>query len=170
MPKYKNDYVQPNGSLRVKSTGAIDFQGAGLGGDNNQVATYNEAYGIGSTNLGDLLEQFITDYSVCQVSDKEPKERPEGDNLEPGDLWVKDGDRTLFFYTGNEWLPIRTDSPVGTIITTIITDPVASPPSGYLKCDGTECPAQYEDLRELLFENNGDFELPNRPNGDFIKF
>ena len=170
MAKYKNDYVQPNGSLRVKSTGAIDFQGPGLGSDNNQVATYNEAYGIGSTNLGDLLEQFITDYSVCQVSDGAPNERPEGDDLEAGDLWVKSGDRSLSYYDGSDWYPIRTDSPVGTIITTIITAPLASPPGGYLRCDGTECPLDYDDLRNLLFENNGDYDLPNRPAGDFIKF
>lgn len=170
MGKYKNEKVDYNGSFLVKSTGAIDYQGSSSG-DNNQIATYDPEFGaLASTDLQSLIEQFEYFFCVSQYENSEPDDRPDGDDLERGDLWTDEGSKFMYVWSGSDWIQLKAPgtNPVGTIIQNM--QPPTSPPSGYLYCDGSNCPPQYGELFALL----DDGELPNLQTGaapySYIKF
>lgn len=162
-----------NGSFLVNSTGKVNFIGQ-QGSDDNQVVTFNsENKSFESTNLDDLVGNAC----VSQYTDNAPSTRPftnvkDNPPLEIGDLWTDRDNKLHYVWDGDEWILIKAinGNPIGTIIDTVITDPLALPPAGYLRCDGTICPPEFEELRAILLANQGNFLLPNRASNFFIKF
>lgn len=159
--------AESNGSFYVARGG---FQYTGIDGkDDNQICTYNPDNK--SVEVTDL-DALVGGSCVSQYEENAPSERPRGGELEIGDLWTQKGSRLLHIWDGDGWIRVHTvnGNPVGTIIQNINTTPLAPPPAGYLNCDGTICPSQYSELRDLLFDINGDFVLPSLPAGSYIKF
>ena len=162
-----------NGSFLVNSTGKVNFIGQ-QGSDDNQIVTFNsENKSFESTNLDDLVGNAC----VSQYTDNAPSTRPftnvkDNPPLEIGDLWTDRDNKLHYVWDGDEWILIKAinGNPIGTIIDTVITDPLALPPAGYLRCDGTICPPEFEELRAILLANQGNFLLPNRASNFFIKF
>lgn len=161
-----------NGSFLI-SGGKVNFIGQS-GGDDNQIVTFNgDNSSFESTNLDDLVGNAC----VSQYTDNPPSTRPSTNvkdrpPLEIGDLWTDRDNKLHYIWDGDEWIFVKTinGNPIGTIIETVITDLLAPPPLGYLRCDGLVCPPEFEELRAILFANQGDFLLPNRAPGFFIKF
>jgi len=161
------DKVDSNGSFRVKGTGAVEFTGV-ASGDPNQIVTFNPEYSsLESTDLGELFGGAC----VSQYVPDPPDGRPRGGELEIGDLWTDSDTDIMHIYDGERWVFVKTVNGVatGTIITHIITTPLQAP-SGYLICDGTPCPTQYDELSDLLLAQTGSTDLPSLPAGNFIKF
>lgn len=162
------DRVPSNGSFLIKGNGAVSFVGSGFG-DANQIVTFNPDFdSLESTDLGELFGGAC----VSQYVPDAPSERPRGGELEIGDLWTNSNTDIMSIYDGERWVFVKTINgvAVGTIITHINSGPLATPPAGYLRCDGTVCPPQYDELADLLFANNGNTNLPSLPDGQFIKF
>lgn len=158
-----------NGSFLVKSTGAVEYMGTG-GGD-NQLVTFNpENNSFENTNLEDLFGGACVSQYTQQPPTTRPK--PQEAELEIGDFWTRKSDRILHIWDGTSWVQVYTanGNPIGTIITTVNTVQFTPPPPGYLACDGTPCPPEYEELRAILFAATGSFVLPNRGFGVYIKF
>ena len=107
------------------------------------------------------------------LQEDEPKERPRGGDLQRGDLWTNENTMLLSIWDDQDekWKYVKTVNGVltGTIVFSVYTGPFAVPPSGYLACDGTECPSQFTALRSLLQEQTGDTILPLLPAGNIIK-
>ena len=159
--------IESNGSFLIQPSGLIEF--VGNGGGENQVVTFNKEYSsFESTDLEDLFGGAC----VSQYASEPPSKRPSGDDLEIGDLWTNKDSKFLSIWDGEKWVLVKTinGNPVGTIIQNVQTSPSAPPPVGYLACDGTPCPPEYEDLASLLFDINGDTDLPNLALGFFIKY
>jgi len=148
--------AKSNGSFLIKPTGEVQFIG-GAGGD-NQIVTYNPDFkSLENTNLEDLFGGSC----VSQYLPDPPSKRPRGADLEVGDFWTNSEDKLIHIWDGEKWVPVNSNNgnPVGTVVVTI--KPTVS--LGYLRCDGTLCPEEYEELRTLLFDTNGDFLLPLLP-------
>ena len=160
--------AESNGSFLVKSTGVVDYIGSG-GGD-NQIVTYNpENESFENTDL----ENLFGGACVSQYVPDAPEKRPNGADLEIGDFWTNSETRIISIWSDEEeWVYVETinGTPVGTIIQSIIDGPLAPPPVGYLPCDGTPCPPQFEALSDLLLTYSGNTDLPSLPPGNFIKF
>ena len=160
--------AESNGSFLVKSTGAIEYIGSG-GGD-NQIVTYNpDNESFEDTNLEDLFGGAC----VSQYLPDAPSKRPNDADLEIGDFWTNSNTKILSIWSDEErWVYVQTinGTPVGTIIQSIIDGFLAPPPVGYLACDGTPCPPQFEALSDLLLTYSGNTDLPSLPPGNFIKF
>lgn len=167
---YSQKKASSDGSFLMVN-GNPKFIGNQLSNDPNTVVTFDsETSSMQAVPAGKLFKDL--EYAVSMITNQPPEERPNGDDLEIGDFWTNKRTSILYVWDGDEWLPIAAinGNPVGTIITNINTDPLAPPPSGYLKCDGTPCPPEYEDLRQLLLASTGSFVLPTRAPGVFIKF
>lgn len=157
-----------NGSFLVKSTGVIDYIGSG-GGD-NQIVTYNpDNKSFENTDL----ENLFGGACVSQYVPSAPKKRPNGADLEIGDFWTNSETKLLSVWSDEEkWVFIKAinGTPVGTIIQSIRTGFFSLPPLGYLACDGSPCPPEYEELQDLLVANTGSTNLPDIVTpGFFIK-
>ena len=149
----KKDKVDSNGSFLVKTGGVINYIGT-KSDDENQVVTFNnESNELESTDASLLFDDI---YCVSQYEDSAPGERPNGDELLEGDLWTSSIDKNFYVWSEDEvWIPAST--PTGTIIQSV----APAPPTGYLLCDGSTCPPQYEVLRSMLIAP--DFFLPGSP-------
>lgn len=150
----KKKKVDANGSFLVKTGGAVNFIGT-KSDDENQVVTFNgETSELESTDASLLFDDI---YCVSQYEDSAPDRRPNGDRLLQGDLWTSSIDKNFYVWTedGEVWIPAST--PTGTVIQSVSS----TPPSGYLLCDGSECPPQYTTLRSMLVAP--DFFLPGAP-------
>ena len=160
--------AESNGSFLVREGGAVQYIGSG-GGD-NQIVTYNpDTESFEDTDLEDLFGGAC----VSQYVPDAPSERPNGADLEIGDFWTDSNTKILHIWSDDErWVYVKTinGNPVGTTITTVITGLLAPPPLGYLACDGTPCPPQFEELSALLLFNTGSIDLPSLAPGFFIKF
>lgn len=159
--------AESNGSFRVKSSGAVQY--IGTGGGDNQIVTYNpDNEAFENTDL----EELFGGACVSQYVPDPPKNRPNGADLEIGDFWTDSDTDIIRIYDGDDWVFVKTINGVatGTIINHVITTPLAVPPGGYLRCDGTPCPPQYSELAQLLLDNTGSTDLPSLPAGSFIKF
>ena len=160
-----------NGSFYV-TKGGFEYTGID-GADENQIVTYDsELNAITATNLDDLVGGAC----VSQYTDDAPTTRPstkvkDKPPLEIGDFWTQKGSRLLHIWDGENWDRVLTinGNPVGTTILTVITAPLAPPPAGYLACDGTPCPPEFNALTQVLLENTGSTDLPNLGPGYFIK-
>ena len=160
--------AESNGSFLVKSTGVVDY--IGTGGGDNQIVTYNpENESFENTDL----ENLFGGACVSQYVPDAPKKRPNGADLEIGDFWTNSETRIISIWSDEEeWVYVETinGTPVGTLIQSIIDGFLAPPPVGYLACDGTPCPPQFEELSDLLLTYSGNTDLPSLPPGNFIKF
>jgi hypothetical protein len=149
----KKKKVDANGSFLVKTGGAINFIGA-KSDDANQIVTFNEETSeLQSTDASLLFDEI---YCVSQYEDSAPDKRPNGDELLQGDLWTSSIDKNFYVWSEEEELWIPASTPTGTVIQSVSP----TPPSGYLLCNGLECPPQFALLRSLLAP---DFLLPNIP-------
>lgn len=160
--------AESNGSFLVREGGAVQYIGSG-GGD-NQIVTFNpETESFEDTNLEDLFGGAC----VSQYLPDAPSKRPNDADLEIGDFWTNSETQILSIWSDElRWVYVKTinGTPVGTIIQSIIVGFLAPPPIGYLACDGTRCPPQFDELSDLLIQYNGDDNLPALAPGNFIKF
>ncbi len=157
--------AEANGSFLIKSTGAVEYIGSG--GGNNQIVTYNPD----NESFEDTdLENLFNGACVSQFEPSPPTERPNEDDLEIGDFWTNSNTKILSIWSAEEgpWVFVNAvnGNPIGCIIESISQ----TPPSGYLACDGTPCPTQYVVLNDMLIQNTGSRNLPNRGVGFYIKF
>lgn len=161
------DRIESNGSFYV-SKGTFNYVGQ-KPADIDQVVTFD--YDSGEVTSTDL-SKLRGDACVSQYESDPPSTRPRGAELQIGDLWTDKESKFIYIWDGKQWVFVKTinGNPVGTIIQNIQTDPLAAPPAGYLLCDGTQCPPEYEELLALLFEVNGNTLLPNLGGGFFIKY
>ena len=166
---YQNQELKGNGSFRTGTGGKVTYSGS-LSGDRNQVVAFDAAgQQYKSVDLSEMLNQQNYDFCESLVDSSEPSKRQGGEALKDGDLWWDEGnDFTGHVRYDDEWYPIPTGVPVGTIITSAN----ASEPGGYLRCDGSDVPSgsQYATLEGML--PNG--KLPNLPqsalNYNYIKY
>ena len=163
MPK-----VPANGSIYVKN-GGFEYTGV-QGEDPNQVLTYDEeTKAVGPADLDALMGGACVSF----LQKSAPKERPRGGDLRRGDLWTNEDTMILSIWDDRDeaWKYVKTINGVitGTIINSIYTTPFSLPPSGYLRCDGSECPLEFSQLRDLLQEQTGSTQLPALPAGNLIK-
>lgn len=161
------DRIESNGSFYVEK-GSFKYTGQ-KPSEIDQVVTYDYENGeVTSTDLSKLTGGA----SLCQYVSNPPSQRPRGYELQIGDLWIDKESKLIHVWDGNEWILAKTinGNPVGTIIQNIQTSTLAPPPAGYLACDGTPCPPEYEELASLLFDINGNTTLPNLAPGFFIKY
>jgi len=167
---YKNEGLRGNGSFYTESTGRVRYSGI-QSEDKNQVVAFDPRNGgqYMAVDLSEMLMQQNYEFAESIVDSKEPKYRKSEEELRSGDLWWdKSDDYAGYVHDEGEFKALpRSENPPGTIIRSIYP----TPPSGYLTCDGSDCPSSASIYAFLQAENNG--KLPSLPqssnNYNYIK-
>lgn len=167
---YKNEGLRGNGSFYYESSGKVRYSGI-QSEDKNQVVAFDPRYGgqYMAVDLSEMLNQQNYEFAESIVADKEPDKRKSEEELRSGDLWWDSKENYAgYVHDGAQFQALpRSENPPGTIIRSIYP----TPPSGYLICNGDDCPSSASIYDFLVAENNG--KLPSLPqssnNYNYIK-